>query len=312
MVPTYNCAGYLGEALRSVLSQDPGPDRMEVVVVDDCSTADDPSSVVREVGRGRVRFVRHEVNQGHVRTFNHCLSLARGELVHLLHGDDWVEDGFYDAADRAFGERPDLAAFVCRYKYSHEATGRVDESRHLRDGAGVIEGWVDLLAEGQRLQAPSTAVRRAVYERLGGFDEGIAGYGEDWEMWLRVASAGPVWFEPAALAVYRIRDGSLSDPRRLRQNMDDMRRVMRLNAATLAGTHPPEAIARHTDAARRSLAGALLRRGHRALARGQRGAPVATLWQAWRFWPRPDLAPTSARLLARWARTRLRDRRRAR
>ena len=39
MIPTFNCAGHLGEALRSVLAQAPGPDVMQIEVVDDASIA---------------------------------------------------------------------------------------------------------------------------------------------------------------------------------------------------------------------------------------------------------------------------------
>ncbi len=43
MIPTYNCAGYLRETLASVLSQDPGPEIMQIEVIDDRSTQDDPA-----------------------------------------------------------------------------------------------------------------------------------------------------------------------------------------------------------------------------------------------------------------------------
>ena len=63
MIPTYNCARYLGETLRSVLAQDPGPDAMDIVVVDDASS-DDPASVVEDLGRGRIQFYRQARNLG--------------------------------------------------------------------------------------------------------------------------------------------------------------------------------------------------------------------------------------------------------
>ena len=88
MIPTYHCARYLGETLRSVLAQDPGPDAMQIEVVDDHSTQDDPESVVREVGRGRVGFFRQPANVGITRNFATCITRSRGRLVHLLHGDD--------------------------------------------------------------------------------------------------------------------------------------------------------------------------------------------------------------------------------
>src|SRR5215208_3279685 len=89
MITTYHCADYLRESLGSVLAQDPGPHLMQIEVVDDHSTNDDPEGVVREVGGGRVSFFRQPENVGHSRNFAACLERARGELVHLLHGDDF-------------------------------------------------------------------------------------------------------------------------------------------------------------------------------------------------------------------------------
>ena len=52
MIPTYNCARYLRETLASVLAQDPGPEVMQIKVIDDCSTLDDPEAVVTETWTG--------------------------------------------------------------------------------------------------------------------------------------------------------------------------------------------------------------------------------------------------------------------
>src|SRR4029453_19547391 len=52
MIPTFHCALFLRETLESVLSQDPGPDVMQIEVIDDCSTQDDPESVVRAAAGG--------------------------------------------------------------------------------------------------------------------------------------------------------------------------------------------------------------------------------------------------------------------
>src|SRR5438128_483601 len=95
MIPTFHCARFLRQTLESVLSQDPGPDVMQIEVIDDCSTQDDPESVVRAVAGERVHFFRQPKNVGHTRNFETCLQRARGYLVHLLHGDDAVLPGFY-------------------------------------------------------------------------------------------------------------------------------------------------------------------------------------------------------------------------
>jgi GT2 family glycosyltransferase len=304
MIPTYNCARYLETTLRSVLGQDPGPDVMEILVVDDHSTSDDPEEVVRDVAGGRVGFHRQPRNVGHVRNFNDCLHRARGEWVHLLHGDDWVGDGFYATADAALHQRPDLAAFLCRYRHVHDGTGQCADGPLQAAGAGVLSDWLERLAQGQRLQAPSIAVRRRVYERVGGFDLGLSGFGEDWEMWLRVAAEGPVWWDPKPLAYYRVREGSLSDRSRLRRNVADMHRVMQLNRATLASNMPAPRAEELTDTARRAWALALVRRARRELGEGADEPPWETARGALLFWPRPEVAMQVARLLAAWARTR--------
>jgi len=75
MIPVFNCANYLRQTLASVLAQDPGPERMQIEVVDDMSTKDDPEAVVREVGKGRVAFFRKPKNGGATANFNTwCIS----------------------------------------------------------------------------------------------------------------------------------------------------------------------------------------------------------------------------------------------
>lgn len=207
MIPTYHCAAYLAKTLESVLQQAPGPDEMQIEVVDDHSTRDDPESVVRDVGGGRVGFFRQERNGGHVRNFATCLARSRGHLVHLLHGDDYVQPGFYRAMESAFAERPDVGLATCRHLYAH-ADGHWFGVSPLRQPVrGVWSGALGELVLHGGLQTPSVVVRREVYERLGGFDDRLRCM-EDYEMWVRIAAHYPVWYEPEVLAVYRFHPGS--------------------------------------------------------------------------------------------------------
>jgi len=79
MIPTYNPrAVYLEETLNSVLQQDPGPEQMQIEVVDDGSMHDTASEAVRRVGAGRVAFHAEPQNRGLANTWNRCLERARG------------------------------------------------------------------------------------------------------------------------------------------------------------------------------------------------------------------------------------------
>jgi glycosyltransferase involved in cell wall biosynthesis len=202
MVPTYRCARFLTTTLESVLAQDFGPAQMQIEVVDDASD-DDPESVVSSVGRGRVGFVRQPRNVGHVANFQTCLVRSRGEIVHVLHGDDFVRPGFYAALQVGFDTIPKLGAAFCRSVYATEDGTEVGTTPEEAPEAGPLEDALVRLAREQRVMTPAIAVRRAVYETLGGFDRRLA-CAEDWEMWVRIAASFPIWYEPRRLAVYRM------------------------------------------------------------------------------------------------------------
>jgi hypothetical protein len=210
MIPTYNAGEHLLDALRSVLAQDPGPDRMQIEVVDDHSTQVDAEPMVRDLAGDRVRFHRQPSNVGHSANFNTCLERARGEVVHILHDDDHVLPGFYAALEPAYDD-PHVGAAFARFIYAH-GDGHWHSMSPLESReAGIIPDFLARIARGQRITTPCITARRSVYEVIGGFDTRFRTGGEDWEMWVRIAAATRVWFEPTPLAVYRMhRPGSLT------------------------------------------------------------------------------------------------------
>jgi glycosyltransferase involved in cell wall biosynthesis len=303
MIPTYQCAGYLRQALESVLAQDPGPERMQIEVVDDASS-DDPDAVVGSYG-GRVAFHRQPRNVGHVGNLNACLARSRGELVHVLHGDDAVRPGFYAALERGFAG-PEVGAAFCRFVAIDDA-GRWTTIAPLEaDEDGVLDGWLERLALGQRIQTPAIAVRRSVYEQLGGFDDRV-GDAEDWEMWTRIAAHTRVWHVVEALALYRIRSGSLSrESLRSGEHVRHLRHVVELNRDLL----PPERREEFTRRALDVVAVTAIKRARRLLAQGDRPAARALVREALRTSRSPAVLAALARLGAGATRRTLRSTRR--
>lgn len=296
MIPTHNCAHYLRETLLSVLAQDPGPAHMQIEVVDDYSTRDDPQAVVAEVGRGRVEFHRQPHNVGHCLNFNTALQRARGRLVHVLHGDDAVRPGFYARLGQVLAAHPAAGAAFCRY-LSQDAHGRWITLAPLEQpDDGLLPGWLDKIATGQRLQTPCMVVRRAVYEHLGGFDRRLA-YHEDWEMWVRIAAAYPVAYVTEPLALYRVHAASaMAGGVRTGANGRDLRLALRLIAPRL----PPRRARALLHTARREFALACLRRGHRLLATPGAAAVPAQIRQAVRTDPAAGVLVRAAYLALRW------------
>ncbi len=153
----------------------------------------------RETGR---RCYRHPVRAGHPEIFNLCIRRARGLWVHILHDDDSVAPGFYEALQKGTQQAPDIGAAFCRHTYIDEHGQNAGLSLLERETPGTIDSWLDRIGVCCRLQTPSIVVRREAYERLGGYCP-QAKSAFDWEMWQRLAVHYPVWYEPTPLAFFR-------------------------------------------------------------------------------------------------------------
>lgn len=256
MIPTFHCADYLAETLEGVLAQDPGPEQMQIEVVDDHSTADDPERVVRTVGAGRVAFFRQPRNVGHTMNFDTCIQRSRGRLVHILHGDDGVRPQFYTTMARAFEGNQEVGAAFCRHITMREDRHWSSIAPVEQPVRGVLRDALEHIAARQPIHTPAMVVRRDVYERLGGFDPRMRFCGEDWEMWVRIAAHYPIWYEPEPLALYRKHEHSLTG-RSLRtgDNIRDLRRAIDIYASLLPPTRANHVVA---EARRRAAAWAVM------------------------------------------------------
>jgi glycosyltransferase involved in cell wall biosynthesis len=192
---------YLKKTIESVLVQDLGPEKMQIEVIDDCSRDGDVKKLVEETGQGRVAFFQQPHNRGSLRNFETCLNRARGHYVHLLHGDDLVKPGFYNEIEALFSSFPTAGAAITNYNWVDEAGVETAPTRQLRSEPGILDNWLYKIASKQLLQPPAVVVKREVYETLGSFF--AVHYGEDWEMWIRIAAHYPVAYTPKCLATYR-------------------------------------------------------------------------------------------------------------
>ena len=202
VIPTYNCANYLKETLTSVLAQDLGEASMEIIVVDDHSTKDNPEAVVKEYGQGRVKFIRQEKNVGKVKNYEAGLRASRGTYIHQLHGDDLVYDGFYSEMERLFNANPNAGAAFCRTNYIDSKSRVTGVTGMIQDNEGIVPDILEKLYTQQYIQTPSMVVKRAVYETIGCFDRRLNCM-EDWEMWIRIANNYPIAASNKVLAAYR-------------------------------------------------------------------------------------------------------------
>jgi glycosyltransferase involved in cell wall biosynthesis len=199
VVPTFNHARFVTEAVESVLRQTRPP--AEVLVVDDGST-DDTADRLARFG-SRIRYLR-QANAGVSAARNHGVREATKEYVAFLDSDDvWHPEKL--ERQMAILERAPNVGLVGTGTFDWPAAAFqvVDGSSELRRVT-----WEDLVVRNQ-LTTSSVVVRTDVLRRAGPFDTAIQGP-EDRDVWLRVAALAPVANLPAALVGYRAVAGSVS------------------------------------------------------------------------------------------------------
>jgi len=244
MIPTHNPdPNYLEQTLASVLEQGLSRREMQIELVDDASTDFDLQNFVTKVAGDRVFAYRQPQHKGIGGNWNTCIERSRGHWVHILHQDDLVLPGFYRTMRERVEANPQVGAAFCR-NVLIDAEGRrsLPPTRLKPDSPGILDDWLDYVFVGLSFTPPSVVVKRHVYEKLGGFDVSYD-YALDWDMWKRIASQHPLWYEPEPLA--GTRKHSKSTTRKLMQsgmNIAEIRRSIEASRSYL----PPEVTAETT------------------------------------------------------------------
>ncbi len=207
VIPAYNAARYVSDAVESALAQTGVT--VEVVVVDDGST-DDTAARIEAFG-ARVRCERQR-NAGPGAARNRGVSLTSAPFVAFLDADDaWLPDRLARCVERL--EADDHPGFVT----TDACLVRDDVVTQERYYGGLIatdfpeHDQLGAMLEANFVYA-SVVTRRTLIESVGGFDEDRALISsEDFELWLRFLLAGErAALVPDALALYRVHDASLS------------------------------------------------------------------------------------------------------
>lgn len=203
IIPSYNHAEYVGEAIQSVLDQTFTD--FELVVVDDGST-DHTQEILANFRDPRLRSIR-QANAGLLAARSAGLRETSAPLVSFLDADDLF--------------LPDKLAVLHEYLKEHSHVGLVAGGVQYIDPAGRILGEnvatpASLEVTGLLLQNPiivsGILLRRPWLERVGGFAASrVYDACGDWDLWLRLRAAGCQfgWMERAVVA-YRVHPGQMS------------------------------------------------------------------------------------------------------
>lgn len=193
VIPCYNHARYLPEAVLSVIGQ-----RLrdwEIIIVDDGSTDESAAVAARLVAvydRYAIRLLR-QPNRGVCASRTAGIAVARGVYVLTLDADDVIAPGLLDRAVAVLDARPEVG-FVYTDAYAFGG-----QSSRISGGPFCL---ATLRLNCQLL--PATLFRRCAWAMTEGFRESMRQGYEDWDFWLSLAEVGWVgWYIAEPLVLYR-------------------------------------------------------------------------------------------------------------
>ncbi|WP_418509499.1 glycosyltransferase family 2 protein [Corallibacter sp.] len=207
IIPTYNRATYIGEALTSIINQT--YTHWECLVIDDGST-DNTKTVVSayQDKDGRIRYTTRPDSypKGSNGSRNYGLSLTQGQYIAFCDDDDyWLHDKL-EKQIPIFQQHPEVGLVTGNIEYVNsdgQRTGRV--IKQTGNHGYVFE---EILLK-NRLSMITPVVKREVFDKVGLFNTNFVIF-EDWEYWRRVAYYYPFYALQDVLACVRKHDSNTS------------------------------------------------------------------------------------------------------
>ncbi len=259
VIPNYNHAQCIGEALEAILTQSFRP--REVIVVDDGST-DNSVEVIEEFARRDpiVRLLRNEQNRGVIVSINRGLEQASGDFVMFAAADDKVLPGLFEKSGNLLAQYPQAGACsaVAVFADEHGKEPRLvpprpwisREACYLPPGK-VVSGW---RRYGWLFPTNTAFYRRDALLEAGGFPEELRSTADSFTL-MNLALRHGACFIPEPLGIFRVRENAYSSEFRSHEvALDLLRRGEALIRSTYAGRLPKHYVDAWTRQVRYSLA----------------------------------------------------------
>ncbi len=196
LVPCYNHEKFIEDCLKSLCEQT--YQDVELLINDDASKDDSWGVICDKKSELERRFHkvylhRNENNQGITKSLNHLLQHATGDFIKILASDDMLDPLYIEKCVDYMEEHADVDAVITNMYVGEET---VDFSTRKESTSLYYKSYPDFLGEDMLeriyqmddVAAPSTIVRKTVYDQIGRYDEKLCV--EDWDFWLRMLKVG--------------------------------------------------------------------------------------------------------------------------
>jgi glycosyltransferase involved in cell wall biosynthesis len=197
IIPSYNSARFVPQAVQSVLEQTYSP--VEVIVVDDGSTDNTRECLVPY--KDRIRYI-YQSNGGLSKARNHGINEAQGDLIAFLDADDqWLPEKLQKQWE-CLRENPDTPFVHTDLYRLYEPSGSIVHK--YRDRKRFSGYCYNEFFWGNAVIPSTVLVTRQCLEEIGQFDEEIRGAStQDLDLWIRIARCFPLSYLDEPLVLYR-------------------------------------------------------------------------------------------------------------
>lgn len=209
IIPTYNRANFIVEAIQSVLDQ--SFQDFEITVIDDGSN-DNTKEVVASFKDLRIKYIFQE-NQGICIARNNGVKASGGEYVVFLDSDDALVENALKSGVQVLNSNTDVG-LTFGQSYAMDESGHILSLRKIKyRQPGIWRGTEEIinLFYNHNYIAPSrTMLRRKAVIDAGLFDPAFSSGSEDFELWVRIAKKYATAYIAEPFAKYRIHKDKIS------------------------------------------------------------------------------------------------------
>lgn len=208
LIPTYNYARFLDEAIQSVLDQT--YQHFEIVIVDNNSTDDTAQVVSKYLSDNRVKYYRNERNLGLVGNWNKCVEYASGEFVKFLMADDKFKPELLEEFLDIMKRYPKVALVTSNSEmFGARSKPRISDFIGLQNGKDMIFRCLNQ-GSGNLIGEPTTVmIRKKDLDQVGEFKTDYTCL-VDLNMWLRLLDCGDAYFIAKNLSYFRVHNNQQS------------------------------------------------------------------------------------------------------
>ena len=209
MIPVYNCTKFLHETISSVISNKWPIYDMQIMVVDNSNIKTNTHEIVSSFKQGNLSYHKNINSVSMAENWNICIDLAEGDLIHILHSDDYVSSRFYSEYNKAF-KTNDVGMVFSEVNFIDETSSLLDTKNSIPNSVLKPTKNIDEFLPKNFIYTPSTVVKKNVYRKIGKFSYNLQQI-VDYEMWLRVIQSQGAMGLTDKLSYYRYHPKQLTN-----------------------------------------------------------------------------------------------------